>query len=88
MNRFFAEDYISFLSIIIPKFEKMFLDLTIKISKNAFDAIVIRKQKGTKEGIWIQDKTLSENFLREDNVIKIWSKDLCEHINYLLFSQL
>lgn len=88
MNRFFAEDYISFLSVIIPKFEKMFMDLTMVISSNSVDIIAVRNQKNSSQDIWTQDKILSENFLRDDNIIRLWSKDLCEHINYLLFSQL
>ncbi len=88
INRFFSADYTSCLHILIPKFEKVFIDLTVKFSNNRVDTISSRKQKWENEKIWIQDKTLSEDFLRDSDVVNIWGKDFCEQIIFVLFSQL
>ncbi len=77
IERFFNGDYISTLHILVPKFEKVFLDLTQAIEKNA-DIIASRAQKGEKDKVWTQDKTLGEDFLKNEDVRKIWGKDFCE----------
>ena len=87
IERFFNVDYISTLHILVPKFEKVFLDLTQAIEKNA-DIIASRTQKGEKDKIWTQDKTLGEDFLKNEDVRKIWGEDFCEQIIYVFLSQL
>lgn len=87
IERFFNGDYISALHILIPKFEKVFLDLTQAIEKNT-DTIASRMQKGEKDKFWTQDKILSEDFLKNENVKKIWGEDFCEQIIFVFFSQL
>lgn len=87
VERFFNGDYISTLHILVPKFEKVFLDLTQAIGKNA-DIITSRTQKGEKDKVWTQDKTLGEDFLKNEDVRKIWGEDFCEQIIFVFFSQL
>jgi len=87
IERFFNGDYISTLHILVPKFENFFLDLTQAIEKNA-DIIVSRTQKREKDKVWTQDKTLGEDFLKNEDVRKIWGEDFCEQIIYVFLSQL
>ena len=87
IGRFFDGDYISTLHILVPKFEKVFLDLTQALEKNA-DIIASRTQKGEKDKIWTQDKTLGEDFLKKESVRKIWGEDFCEQIIFVFLSQL
>jgi hypothetical protein len=87
IERFFNGDYISTLHILVPKFEKVFLDLTQAIGENA-DTIASRMQKGEKNKVWTQDKILGEDFLKNEDVRKIWGEDFCEQIIFVFFSQL
>ncbi len=87
IERFFNSDYISTLHILVTKFEKVFLDLTQAIGKNT-DTIVSRTQKGDADKVWTQDKILGEDFLKNENVRKIWGEDFCEQIIFVFFSQL
>ncbi len=87
IERFFNGDYISTLHILVPKFEKVFLDLTRALENNA-DTIASRTQKGEKDKIWTQDKILGEDFLKNESVRKIWGEDFCEQIIFVFFSQL
>lgn len=86
LERFFEEDYISALHILVPKFEKVFMDLTGVLGEA--DAIASRSQKGEKELLWTQDRILGEDFLRNEEVRKIWGEDFCEQINFVFFSSL
>jgi hypothetical protein len=87
IERFFNGDYVSTLHILVPKFEKVFLDLTQAIGKNT-NTIASRMQKGEKDKIWTQDKTLGEDFLKNEDVRKIWGEDFCEQIIFVFFLQL
>lgn len=87
IERFFNGDYISTLHILVPKFEKVFLDLTQALGEKA-DTIAFRTQKGEKDKIWTQDRTLGEDFLKNESVRKIWGEDFCEQIIFVFLSQL
>lgn len=87
IERFFDGDYISTLHILVPKFEKVFLDLTQVIGEN-IDTIASRIQEREKDKIWTQDKILSEVFLKNEDVKKIWGEDFCEQIIFVFLSQL
>lgn len=87
IERFFAADYVSTLHILVPKFEKVFLDLTGALEGSA-DTIAARTQKGAKEQVWTQDRTLSEDFLKNETTRKIWGEDFCEQITFVFFSPL
>lgn len=86
IKRFFEGDYISTLHILVPKFEKVFLDLTRSIGN--IDTIASRLQKREKDKIWTRDRILGEDFLENENVRRIWGEDLCEQIIFVFFSQL
>lgn len=87
IERFFSGDYVSTLHILVPKFEKVFLDLTQALGEKA-DIIASRTQNGEKDKIWTQDRTLGEDFLRNENIRKIWGEDFCEQIIFVFLSQL
>lgn len=86
IERFFNGDYISTMHILVPKFENVFFDLTQKLEENV-DIIATRAQKGGNDELWTQDKTLGEDFLKNDEVRKVWGEDFCEQIIFVFFSQ-
>ncbi len=88
IEKFLNADHISCLHILVPKLEKVIMDLTPFLSNNQVDVISSRKQKWQDEKIWTQDKTLGEDLLRDNEMISIWWKDLCEQIIFVFFSQL
>lgn len=86
IERFFAEDYVSALHILVPRFEGAFLDLTELISD--VDIVASRKQNGSSDQVWTQDRTLGEHFLKDEDVRKVWGEDFCEQLIFTFFSSL
>ena len=86
IERFFAEDYVSALHILVPRFEGVFLDLTEAVGE--VDVVASRKQYGSSDQVWTQDRTLGENFLKKEEVRAVWGEDFCEQIIFTFFSPL
>ena len=80
-ERFFAKDYISALHILVPQFENAFLIISEKLG---IDIISLNQ---TKE-ISTQTKTLSTTQLESEEFQKIWGKDLCLQIKFIMFEPL
>ncbi len=87
LNRFFNEDFVSFLHILVPKFEKVFLDLNQGLGLD-INTIATGNQKGKGNNIWMRDITLNERFFDDDSVRKVWGENFCEQIKFTFFSQL
>ncbi len=81
IERYFANDYVSALHILIPQFENIFLYIS---EKAGIDIVSLNR---TKE-ISTQLKTLSSEHLSSDAFQKSWGKDLCEQLKFVLFEQL
>lgn len=86
IERYFAEDYVSSLHILVSRFEGAFLELTESISE--VDIVASRKQSGSADQVWTQDKTLGEPFLKDEDVRKVWGEDFCEQVLFTMFSPL
>lgn len=86
-ERFFNGDYVSTLHILVPKFEKSFLNLTQE-TENDTDTIAATMQEGESDKIWTREKILGDDFLRNENVKNFWGEDFCEQIIFVFFSQL
>ncbi len=86
IERYFAEDYVSSLHILVPRFEGAFLELTESISE--VDVVASRTQSGSADQVWTQDKTLGEPFLKDEDVRKVWGEDFCEQVLFTMFSPL
>ncbi len=81
LQKYFDKDYISALHILVPQFESVFL----KISERCGIDIVALDQK---QGITTRTKTLSEYYLDSDEFKRVWGKDFCRQIKFILFEQL
>lgn len=86
LERFHAHDYVSSMHILAPLFEKTFMDLTGVIGEA--DTVGARTQDGSSDQIWTQDKTLGEEFLKDEKVRQIWGENFCEQISFTMFSPL
>lgn len=86
LERFMAHDYVSSMHILAPIFEKTFMDLTEAIG--GADTVAARSQTGAPDQLWTQDRTLGEDFLKNDKVREIWGEDFCEQINFVMFAPL
>ena len=81
IGRYFAEDYVSALHILVPQFETLFLSVSEKIG---LDVIALEQ---TKE-IATRTKILSAIQLDSPEFQKRWGKDFCEQLKYVLFEPL
>lgn len=86
LERFMARDYVSSMHILAPIFEKTFMDLTGLIGDA--DTVAARVQTGSPDQLWTQDKTLGEDFLKNEKVREIWGEDFCEQISFVMFAPL
>jgi hypothetical protein len=86
LERFHAHDYVSSIHILAPLFENTFMDLTGVIGEA--DTVGARTQTGSPDQIWTQDKTLGEEFLKDENVRQIWGEKFCEQISFTMFAPL
>jgi len=82
IKQFFAEDYVSFLHIMVPQFENIFL----KVSEELGIDIVSVKEK--KQDISTTTRTLSSEHLLSENFISVWGENYCQRINLTLFEPL
>ena len=87
IDRFIRQDYVSSLSILTPKIESIFLDITsqMKIGKSL---IAAKKQKACSEKFHTQDITLGEGDFDDKEIRQEWGENLCEQLKFVLFSQL
>ncbi len=74
LERFTAHDYVSSMHILAPLFEKTFMDLTEAIG--GADTVGASAQTESSDQVWTQDRTLGENFLKDDKVREIWPEAL------------
>lgn len=86
LERFHVHDYVSSMHILAPLFEKTFMDLTGVIGEA--DTVGVRTQNGSSDQIWTQDKTLGEEFLKDEKVRQIWGENFCEQISFTMFAPL
>lgn len=86
LERFTAHDYVSSLHILVPLFEKTFMDFTTALGE--VDTVAARNQSGSSDQVWTQDRTLGEEFLKDEKVREIWGEDFCEQINFVFFAPL
>lgn len=86
LERFTERDYVSSMHILVPIFEKTFIDITAAIG--GADTVVARNQAGSSDEVWTQDRTLGEDFLRDEKVREIWGEDFCEQVIFTMFAPL
>lgn len=81
IEAFFKEDYVSFLHILVPRLESLFLYLS---KGSGIDVVSINSGKE----ISTQTKNLSEVHLESRIFNDVWGEDFCEQLNFVLFRQL
>ena len=78
LERYFKEDYISALHILVPQFESFFLEIAKKFGINIV-AIDNKMDIATRTII------LSENHLDSDEFKKIFGENFCRQVKFILF---
>jgi hypothetical protein len=78
IKRYFEEDYISALHILVPQFESVFLNISEKLG---IDIVALDQ----KHGLATRTKTLSESYLDSEEFKKVWGEDFCGQIKFVLF---
>ncbi len=86
LERFVERDHVSSMHILVPIFEKTFIDVTAAIG--GADTVTARNQSGSSGQVWTQDKALGEKFLKDKKVREIWGEDFCEQIMFVMVSPL
>lgn len=81
INRYFAEDYVSSLHILIPQFENIFLYVSGLVGID-----IVALNRGIE--VSTQLKTLSSEYLTSTAFQDKWGRDLCEQIKFVLFEPL
>lgn len=78
LHKYYKEDYISALHILVPQFESFLLDIVKKLGINivALDTAVDTATRTS---------TLSERDFDSEDFIKIFGEDLCRQIKFVLF---
>jgi len=86
LERFNSHDYVSSMHILAPLFEKTFIDMTDAIG--GADIVGARTQTGSPDQVWTQERTLGEDFLKNEKVREIWGESFCEQILFTMFAPL
>lgn len=81
INRYFAEDYVSVLHILVPQFENVFLFISEKLG---IDIVALNRGKEVST----QLKTLSTKHLISEAFQSKWGRDFCEQLKFVLFEPL
>lgn len=81
INKYFEDDFMSALHILIPQFEAVFMTLSERLG---VDTTALE----SGPDIATRTRILSEQHLDSKEIIAVWGEDLCEQIKFLLFSPL
>lgn len=81
LKKYFDEDYVSAIHILIPQFESFLLEMTSKLGINT---VVL----DTKLDTATRTLTLSENHLESDDFKKVFGEDFCRQVKFVLFEPL
>lgn len=81
VEAFFDGDYISALHILVPQFEKAFLDCS-----NALGLTTVKINRGQE--ISTEPITFSEVHLEKEEFQITWGRDFCEYLNFVLFKSM
>lgn len=81
LQKYFDRDYVSALHILVPQFEAVFLKISEKLG---IDIVALDQ----KQGLATRTRTLSEKYLDSEEFEKVWGKDFCRQIKFVLFEQM
>ena len=81
IDRYFTDDYISAIHILIPQFENAFLRIS-----ETFGVDIIALNQSTE--VSTRTRVLSENLLSKQELQNLWGPDFCEQIKFVLLDPL
>ncbi len=81
IKRYFEEDYISALHVLVPQFENLFIQISERVG---IDVITINRTKGLSTNT----KVLSVPLLDSEPCKQNWGEDLCELLKFILLEPL
>ena len=85
LKNFFENDYDAAIHILVPRFEKCFIELSKALG---IDTVSLKRpQKGSSD-IITADITLSAELLHKDEFVNVWGDDFCENIIYVFYERL
>jgi hypothetical protein len=82
LQKYFKEDYISSLHILVPQFEGLFLEIA---QHCGIDIVALDQKQGA---ISTRTKALSEYYLESEEFKKIFGEDFCRQLKFVLFEQM
>lgn len=82
LKHFLKEDYISALHILVPQFEAFLLSIAQQFQLD----VVAHDKKG--EDVSTRTIILSENHLDSDSFQKVFGKNFCRQVKFVLFEQI
>lgn len=85
LKNFFTDDYCATIHILIPRFEKCFVELSKALGINT---VSLKRPKKNTDDVVTSDITLSVDLLRKKEFTDIWTEDFCEHIIYVFYERL
>ncbi len=85
LRLFFDGNYCASMHILVPRFERCFVELSKSLGINIIS--LKRPKKGTDDVV-TSDITLSVELLRKEEFINVWSEDFCENIIYVFYERL
>ncbi len=83
IERFFEQDYISSLHVLVPQFDRFFIEFSKMLGIET--TVLNRSPKGTRE-VSTQSIFLSENLLNKKDIREKWGDDFCEQVNFVFCS--
>lgn len=81
LGKYFEEDYVSAIHILVPQFESFLLDVAKKLGINT---IVL----DTKLDVATRTMTLSETHLDSDDFKRVFGANFCRQVKFILFEPL
>jgi hypothetical protein len=85
LKNFFEKDYDAAIHLLVPRFEKCFIELSKALGINT--VALKRPQKGSEDVI-TSDITLSVDLLRKNEFTDVWDENFCENIIYVFYERL
>ncbi len=81
LERYFSNDFVSSIHILIPQFENVLLQISEKLG---FDIIALNRSAKASTST----RVMSEILLSDEKFQKSWGRDFCEQVKYVLLSPL
>lgn len=85
LKNFFEEDYCAAIHVLVPRFERCFVELSKALGINT---VSLKRNKKGVDDVVTSDITLSIDILRKKEFTDKWTEDFCEHVIYVFYERL